>query len=199
MPRRKTKGNDPMLEAEPVLMLPAPRSSSSKHPHDLDPYAAPPGTVVGHVTNEKLIRQEPITRELTDDEKSNQLAVREEARMLGERYDRWLDALITHGGDKVKALVAIGMASSEEEAFVHQYALQIEVNKGMATSDVGEQLERTNLGLAAQVRILGKWAFSDNAAASLNALKLVNELQGDTKDQGSFEAYLRLSKLQKGA
>jgi hypothetical protein len=82
------------------------------------------------------------------------------------------------------------------EARIRQYELEAHVREGMGASDVGELLDRNNISTAAQARILSNHAYSDNPAASLSAIKIIQEMQGDTNDVGSFESFLRLSKLQ---
>lgn len=180
----------------PVLMLPAPRLTH-KHERELDAYASPAGAVPGQVSNEKVVKQTPIDRQLTADEKQAQIILRSEVAAKADLYNRWLDALIASGGDKVLALAEV-FDISPEEAKHRQYELEIEAREGMAQTEVGEALERNDLGITAQVQVLRRWVYSDNAAASINALKLVQEAQGDTKDVGSFESFLRLSKLQSG-
>lgn len=177
-------------------MLPAPRTSH-KHERDRDAYASPPGAVPGQASNERITRSEPLKRELTDTEKQQQLAIRTEAKTRAERYDKWLDALISLGGDKIKALQFV-YEIGESDARARQYELEIDVRLGMAQSDIGELLDKNNISTAAQAKILGKWSYSDNPAASINAIKLVQEMQGDTKEVGSFESFLRLSKAQSG-
>lgn len=179
-----------------MLMLPAPRVH--KHgTHDKDAYATLPGSVPGRVTNEKIIKQVPLDRDLTEAERAQQLVLRNEAQALGDRYNTWLDALIATGGNKVPALCIV-FGINEDEARIRQYELETEVRRGQGATEVGEMLERNDLGMAAQMRVLRQWTYSPNAAASINALKLVSELAGDQREAGSFEQFLRLSKLQSG-
>lgn len=195
MPRKPKQNKDQLMDS-PVLMLPAPRISH-KGAHDVDPYASPAGAVPSQVSNERVTQSKPIDRQLSADEKQAQIILRGEVAAKADRYNRWLDALIANGGDKVLALAEV-FEISPEEAKHRQYELEIEAREGMAATEVGEALERNDLGVTAQVHVLRRWVYSDNAAASINALKLVQEAQGDTKDVGSFESFLRLSKLQSG-
>lgn len=191
---RKRRTEEPVAPGE-MLMLPPVRTSHKHGERDKDAYAVLPGSVPGRVANEKVVKQTPIDRDLTEAEKAQQLLLRNEAQALGDRYNAWLDALIACAGEKVPALCVV-FGIDEAEARIRQYELETEVRRGQGASDVGEMLERNDLGMAAQMRVLRQWTYSPNAAASINALKLVSELAGDTREQGSFESFLRLAKLQ---
>lgn len=195
MPRRKSKGDDQVLEPTAMLMLPAPRIPKHGKEHEQDPYKTLVGAVPGHVSNEKIVGEKPISRDLTADEKQQQMALRVDAAEKGARYNAWLDALIQHGGDKIAALCTV-YSIEQGEARIRQYELEAHVKEGMGATDVGEALDRNNLGIAAQARVLGYWAFSENPAAAINAIKVAQEMRGDTNEVGSFESFLRLSKLQ---
>jgi hypothetical protein len=193
MPRKSPRGKEQLEEPTPMLMLP-PVRTAHKHDREVDAYKTLVGAVPGHVANEKVIRQNPIERDLTEAERAQQLRLRNEAAEKGQRYNAWLDALIEHGGDKITALAQVyGIEPSE--ARIRQYELEAHVREGMGASDVGELLDRNNISTAAQARILSNHAYSDNPAASLSAIKIIQEMQGDTNDVGSFESFLRLSKL----
>lgn len=201
MPRRKPR-QEPMLNDEPILALPPARPAGHPHEHRVDPYQAPPGAVpqtidVPPPRKQRTTKREPLGRELTPKEKEAQVAAREEARFLGARYNRYLDALIKSGGDQVASLAAV-FDVSMEEAYLRRAELHAEARKGMGSSDASEIIERADLGKAARVEILKRLAYSGNAAATINALKLIQEEEGDTRDAGSFEAYLRLCKMAKG-
>ena len=194
MPRKKPRGDEQTLEA-PMLMLPAPRLPKHGHDRETDPYKTLVGAVPGHMANERVIQQKPIERVLSEAEQAQQLLLRNEQVALGHRYDTWIDALILAGGDKPKAFVSVGMARDEAEALAHLYELEVEVRRGMSASDVGKAYERNYLGVAEQAKVLSRWVYSDNAAASINALKLAQEQSGASESQGSFEQFLRLSKM----
>lgn len=196
MPRKRPKQDETPMDA-PMLMLPAPRTPHKHGAHEKDPYATLPGSVPGRATNERIVKSTPIERELTEPERAQQLLLQNEVVVKGARYNAWLDALIKHGGEKILALCDV-FGIEEDVARANQLSLEMQVREGQGATDVGELLEQNDLGLAMQVHILRGWALSPNAAASINALKIVNEMQGDTRDQGSFEAFLRLSKLQTG-
>ena len=177
-----------------MLMLPPVRTAHNKHDREVDAYKTLVGAVPGHVANEKVIRQNPIERDLTEAERAQQLRLRNEAAEKGQRYNAWLDALIEHGGDKIKALAHVYVIEPSE-ARIRQYELEAHVREGMGASDVGELLDRNNISTAAQARILSNHAYSNNPAASLSAIKIIQEMQGDVTEVGSFESFLRLSKL----
>lgn len=193
MPRKKR--TDEQMPETPMLMLPAPRTAHKHGEREKDAYATLPGAVPGHVANEKIVSRKPIERALTEAEKAQQILLRNEAQALGDRYNSWLDALIACGGDKAKALCIV-YGIKEDEARIRQYELETDVRRGQGATEVGEMLERNDLGLAAQLRVLRQWTYSPNAAASINALKIVTELAGEQREQGSFEQFLRLSKMQ---
>jgi hypothetical protein len=180
-------------------MLPAVRSTGHKRgAHEKDAYETLPGSVPGRASNERIVKQTPIQRDLTEAERAQQLVLRNEAQALGDRYNAWLDALIAAGGDKILALAQVFGIEDMAEVRIRQYELETEVRRGQGASEVGELLEKNDLGLAAQLRVLRQWTYSPNAAASINALKIVGELAGEQREQGSFEQFLRLSKLQTG-
>ena len=188
MARKKPQVDD----QGPPLMLPAPRVTH-RHERDVDAYASPVGAVPG-----RTIKQEPIHRDLTAEEKAEQTALRKSLSRKGQRYDQWLDALIKHGGVKVKALMEV-CDITEEEAYLRQYELEAEIRQGMGTSDIADTLVRNDLTTAAQVNILRGWAYSENAAASIAALKTLHDMTGDTTEKrGSWEQFLRIYKMQKG-
>lgn len=194
---RKRRADEPMIDVTPQLMLPPVRTTGHKHTGEKDPYTTAPGSVPGRVSNEKIVKRAPIERELTEAERAQQLVLRNEAQALGDRYNAWLDALIANGGHKVLALCEV-FGIEEDEARIRQYELETEVRRGQGASEVGELLERNDLGVAAQLRVLRQWTYSPNAAASINALKIVSELAGEQREAGSFEQFLRLSKMQTG-
>ena len=64
-------------------------------------------------------------------------------------------------------------------------------------SDIGDILMRHDLTQETQVMNIRRWLLSDNAAASLNAQKLLAELAGDSHSEGSFEQLIRLHNMRK--
>lgn len=194
MSRKKRTQDEPMVE--PVLMLPAVRQH--KHgEHDVDPYLAPAGSVPGRSSNEKVVGRKPIERELTLTEKQQQIILQGEMAAKADRYHRWLDALIVKGGDKIEALVHMGECKDRDEAIERQYVLEIEIRQGQSVSDIGDILMRHDLTQETQVMNIRRWLLSDNAAASLNAQKLLAELAGDSHSEGSFEQLIRLHNMRK--
>lgn len=186
MPRRKTVGDEQLLA--PTLMLPPPRPHK-RGAHDVDPYESPPGAVVVH--------HEPITRPLTKaDEKARDVA-KSEVKARSERYARYLDALTEHGGDQELALADV-YGLSPEEVRPRRLELQADVRSGIGGTELAEVLERNDLSLLARVNVLRKHAYSTNPAASLKALDMIGELEGERSEVGSFESFLRLAKAQKG-
>ena len=190
MPRRKASNDQQDGQEICILMLP-PARTAHKHEREHDLYETPPGAVP-HV-----ISQEPLKRKLTAAEKTQQKAIRAEHKMLATRHAAYLDALAEHGGDRVKALSEV-MGIPEDAVRPQLLDLLAEVRRGLAVSPLGELLERNGLDLAARVNILRGHAYSDNPAASLKAVDLVNDMQGQTADSGSFESFLRTTKLMKG-
>lgn len=183
-----------------MLMLPAPRvmpSHPHKHEHKLDPYEAPPGAVPATtITPSKSQTTEgPIKRKLTKEDEQKRELARADRRMRGTRYTRYLDELARIGGNQTMALATV-YGISIEEAQERRLELQADVRTGIGNTDVGEILQQNDLDMTARANILRKHAYSDNPAASLKAIDLANDLEGDRGETGSFEQFLRLCKAQ---
>jgi len=190
MARRKAVSDLQEMNANPPLMLPSPRVTH-KREHEVDPYPSLPGAMPTHT------KVEPLNRKMTATDLAKRDEARAEQKMLGERYNRYLDAMAEFKGDQEQALADV-FGLSPEEVRPQRLALQNEVCRGIGTSDVGDVLVRNDLALAARASILRRWAYSDNAAASLKAADLAGELEGERASQGSFESFLRLAKQAKG-
>lgn len=194
MPRRKPKGQDQAqaLPEEPILALQSPRPSHGGKEHKADPYESLPGAVKSVVTTSVV----PINRKMN----KRDLALRDEARleqkMLAERYDHYLDALAEQGGDQIQALSQV-FGLSVADVRIRRQELQAEVRRGVGTSSVADTLEKFDLGLVARARVLRSHVYSENPAASLKALDMIQELAGDNQDSGTFESFLRIAKQQK--
>lgn len=189
MPRRK-RVEEPILNGDAILMLP-PVRTVSKHEHREDPYESPAGAVP------QVIRVEPLRRKLTEAEKQQQVATRKEHKMLATRHARYLDALIEFKGDREQALGDV-FGLTPDEVRPQLLDLLAEVRRGLAVSPLGTLLEQQGLDLQGRVNVLARHAYSDNPAASLKSIDMINELAGQGANEGSFEAYLRLAKLSKG-
>lgn len=180
-------------------MLQAPRISH-EGPHKerhVNPYEVPAGavpqTVTGKVTGVRPSRRSAIQRSLTPAELAQQKEIRALSKARSARYNHYLDLLIQHEGNRAKALSEI-FGIEESEATVRMMELQDEVHLGRGGSEVGEIMERNDLTMAARMNILRRWAYADNAAASINAIKLLQEAEGGGANEGSFEAFLRIAK-----
>jgi hypothetical protein len=196
MAGRRKKPSDTPLDETPVLMLPAPRT----HKHgerDKDPYVAPAGAVPGRATNMKVVGSKPLDRALTDKEREQQIALQGEMAAKADRYHRWLEALIITGGERAQALVHMKECASIEEAEERAYVLEMEIRQGQTVSDIGDILMRHDLTAEMQVMNIKRWLLSDNAAASINAQKLLQELAGDSHQEGSFEQLIRIHNARK--
>lgn len=191
VPRRKVE-NDVLLGDLPIQMLPAVRTSTHKE-RDHDAYESPPGAVP-----HKIVSQQPLKRKLTAEEKAQQIETRKEHKMLAARHARYLNALIEFKGDRELALADV-LGISPEEVRPQLLDLLAEVRRGVGVSPLGELLEQQGLGIAGQVNILARHAYSDNPAASLKAIDMIGERQGQTANEGSFESFLRTAKMMKGA
>ena len=198
MPRKKPRGEEQTLEA-PVLMLPPPTRIPPHRAHEraVDPYETPAGAVPGKVSNARTTGRKPLERKLNAEEQHQQLALQEETRVKRERYEQWLDALIEHGGDRVEALVQMTSLSAAEVR-TRMSELVAYMHEGRGASEITEILEQNDLDVVARARVLRKWLYSDNAAASLNSIKLLQENDGAGGEVGSFESYMRMAKLQSG-
>jgi hypothetical protein len=194
MPRRKSRVPDRPFDEGNALMLPPPQVRSKGHGHDHreDPYETPPGAVVVHPST-----IEPIKRKMSKEDIAQRDEARKVAKMRGNRYNLYLDLLADHDGDQEKALSVI-YDLPIEEVRLRRIELQADVRQGIGTSSLAEVLERNDLDLAARANLLRKHAYSNNPAASLKSIDMIQDLEGDRSDVGSFEAYLRLAKSSKG-
>lgn len=188
MPRRKTVSEEQLVEP---LMLPPPRVTKHGHGHDVDPYQSLPGAVAVHTTIE------PIKRKMTAGDIEARKTAQLEVKARGERYARYLDALAEHGGDQEQALAEV-YGLSVEQVRPRRLELQMDVRSGLGATSLSDVLEQNDLALVARANLLRKHAYSANPAASLKALDMIGELEGERADVGSFESYLRLAKSSKG-
>jgi hypothetical protein len=128
-----------------------------------------------------------------------EIAARAEAQLevkaRGERYNRYLDAMIEFAGDQEQALADV-YGLTVEEVRPRRLELQADVRNGLGSSDLADVLEQNDLTMRARATLLRKHAYSLNPAASLKAIDMVTELEGERSDVGSFESYLRLIKSQ---
>lgn len=190
-PRRKANNDQQEGQDLSILMLPSARASH-KHEHVRDVYETPPGAVPHQV-----VSSEPLKRKLSAAEKAQQVELRKEHKHLATRHARYLDLLAEHGGNREAALAELyGM--TREEVRPQLLDLVADVRRGLAVSPLGDLLEQHGLDLSARVNLLSRHAYSDNPAASLKSIDMVNELSGQVNDGGSFESFLRLAKLSKG-
>jgi hypothetical protein len=199
MPRKKPVGPEHLLEAPP-LMLPPVRTH--KHEREADAYEQPPGSVpvTGRVTRERIVRQEPLKRSLTKEEKAQRSQITQEQKFLADRYHRYLDLMAEFSGrmDYREQALAVLFDITPQEAGQHLFDLIAEVHRGRGSSDVTRTLERNDLDRTARISVARKWVYSDNPAASINALKLLEDWDGSTDQTGTFEQFLRTHKLSKG-
>lgn len=191
MSRRKPHGEDqalnPILQDGPILALPAPRIGH-KREHEPDAYESPPGAVLTQ-------HQGPIKRKLTAADRKHRREAQAEQQMRANRYDRYLDLVREYAGDREAALAAV-YGLTKEAARAQLRELLTDVQSGRATSSVSQTLENYDLSLTARANLLRTHAYSDNPAASLKAVQLAGELEGNRADLGSFEDYLRISRSQ---
>ena len=117
---------------------------------------------------------------------------RADERQKIERYDRYLDALISMQGDTDAALAVVYGVSVQEAVDRHDELLP-DVQAGVPASNINEMLKRRDLDKAARVTILRKWAFCNNPAASLKALDMLADLDEGSPQVGSYEQYVRLA------
>lgn len=177
-------------------MLPAPRPAH-KHGHDRDPYETPLGAVPAKVSNIVRELQRPITRPQTKADELARQEAKSELRIRASRYRSYLDEMIANGGDQLAAL-AVVYGLDIDEVKERRDELHADVRSGIGGTELAEVLEQHDLGLNTRVALLKKHAFSDIPAASLKAVDMINDLEGDSGSVGTFESYLRLVKAQKG-
>jgi hypothetical protein len=107
-------------------------------------------------------------------------------------YRDYLRALSRHGGDEVAAIsevLVMPIAEVEERRLeLHEQILE-EAGTGRSLQIM---LKENDLNKEARVRILRGHVYSENPAASLKALQLVDEIdQTRVADSNSYESYLR--------
>lgn len=194
MPRRVPLGADQEMSNEAVLALP-PVRVVHKHERERDAYETPPGAIPAKVGN-VVVESRP--GKATKENLAERDEVRREMRMLGARYRAYLQLLAASGLDRISALAEVFNVSIEE-AREHEYELHIEVRRGIGATEVGKVLEDHDLGIHERAALMRKWAYSENPAASLKSIDMAQSLEGDSAHVGSFESFLRLSKIQREA
>lgn len=155
-----------------------------------------PGYSGGHVHHGDLIdpltplpggvRLKPVADQRPPKRKPGEAAA---ARRV---YDEYLRALVRHKGDEVNALsevLALPITEVEDRRLeLHEQILE-QAGTGRSLHNL---LKESDLGKEARIRILRGHAYSDNPAASLKALQLVDELdQTRIADVNSYESYVR--------
>jgi len=194
MPRRRPIGDDQLIDVEaPPLMLPSPRPTH-RHEHEVDPYQSPPGAVPVRLRSEST---SPLKRKMTKADLEARNAARKERAMKAERYARYLEELTDQNGNQEQAL-AIIFGLQIEEVRLRRLELHAEVRSGLGSTTLADVLERNDLGQVARANLLRKHAYSAIPAASLKALDMVADLDGEHSGLGSFEDFLRLAKSSKG-
>jgi hypothetical protein len=146
------------------------------HQELIDPLVPLPGGVlIKHVKEQRPPRRGPG-----------------EASAAKRVYQEYLRALARHGGNEVNAIsevLSIPIAEVEDRRLeLHEQILE-EAGTGRSLQNI---LKEQDLTKEARIRILRGHAYSDNPAASLKALQLVDELdQTRVADVNSYESYLR--------
>lgn len=193
MPRRKARPDPAFVPTgETALAIPVP-PARRHHAHEVDPYVTPPGAINARGKLAESTTR-PISRQLTAEDKAARAQARKDAKARGARYDKYLDALAENLGNQEAALAAVFPDLTPEAIAVQKYALLEAVRSGQGSSSIADVLEKHDLGLHARVSVLRQHVYSNNPAASLKAVDMVNELHGETSDQGTFESYLRIVK-----
>jgi hypothetical protein len=171
-----------------MLAPPKPRKGG----HEVDAYETLPGAMPTRAKVRETT-EKPLERPLTKEELALRKEAQLEATMRAERYTRYLDALVEFGGDQEQALADVfGMPIDEVRP--QRLVLQKEVRTGLAHTTLADELERQDLTQAARMTLLRRHAYSANPAASLKAIDMINDLEGDRADTGTFESFLRLAK-----
>jgi hypothetical protein len=185
MPRKSPRPPLPMgHDEEMVLSMPVPVGTPHRdHEHRVDPYRTLPGAVPKDDAKPKTKAQKKEAAEAE---------LRAAGRLRLSRYDRFLDNLAEFNGDEVLALAAVYQLEPAEVKARHE-ELIIDVQAGVPTSSINEDLKRRHLGQAAITRLLAKWAYSANPAASLKAIDKITEMNEQGPDMGSFEMYARVA------
>lgn len=107
------------------------------------------------------------------------------------RYHDYLEALNDHDGQRIKALADV-YGLSEEEARKREHELHTDVLRGIGNSTLSDILENEDLGKHARAKLLARHAYSGVPAASLAAIKIASDLDGDKHDSGArYEQHLR--------
>lgn len=186
MPRRKPVSDDQLVE--PVLPLPTPRVVHRRE-HEVNPYESPPGAVA--LISEKVA---PLKRRMTAAERRQRAELQADQQMRATRYARYVKLRMDYQGDEEKALAEIFPDLTPEAIHAGLERLLEDVRTGLVAHTVAKELERNDLGLAAQMQVLARHVYSDNPAASLKGLDMVREISGVQSNLGSWEEYARMAK-----
>lgn len=197
MPRKKkTDENELRLDRSDVLMLPPPQtvvrtSAHRKHEKHEDPYEA----AIAAVPKKVSTKSRPSSRTLSPAEREQQAELAAAQAASIDRYHAYLDALAANGGNRIAAL-ARAFELDADTVVARERELLGVIAAGRDESPVTKLLERADLDLAARIALLRQHAYSDNQAASLKAIDMVDALVGAGGELGSFESYLRVVKAQ---
>lgn len=186
-----------MLDAsETHLMLPPPRvtTGGGKHEHEIDPYQTPAGAVPGKTSNVQETRK-PLKRRETKEDLAAKEQAKQEMRVRGKRYAQYLELMAQNGGNRVLA-VSLVYCVTVEEAAENLDLLLADLRSGRGSTDIAIVLEQHDLDVTARVNMLSKHMYSDVPAASLKAIQMAGEMEGDRGTVGAFEDFLRLAKAQ---
>lgn len=200
MPRRKTVGPDQAMPE--MMMLPPPRVGGKKHEHretKIDPYVPPPGTFVPPLQTRLKTRKDGTISVKPVKLSAAQIAAKEAAEhdisMRIGRHKRYLDALAEFGGSQEQALAEV-YGLSVDETRMRRAELQRDVNSGMGTISQEEILRGNDLSFEARAKVLRSHMYSSVPAASLKAIEILGNIEGNRSDLGDFETYLRIVKEQ---
>lgn len=173
---------DPSPPLADIIALPVPQPHRGPHEHRIDPYRTLPGPVPPQDKPKRRGRRKSA---------DIQAEARAHARWRMERYDRYLDALCEYHGDTVKAL-SIVYQIDIHEAERRRTELLADVQTGLATASFAEQLVRLDMDKNARLAMLRKHMFAPNPAQSLKALDMIEEMDTNAPDIGSYEHYVRM-------
>lgn len=184
VPRRSrvTDGDAAQIERPMSLAIATP-----SHRHDQDPFQLAAGAVP------RETKVEPLKRKLSKKEEAERTRLAQQHEAAVELYEMWIETLARKHGDKDEALAEIFNLPVEQIPARRKELLGL-VRIGRAQSPVAHLLEKADLDQASRIALLRKQAYSDNPAASLKALDMVEQIVGSKGERGSFEDFLAIIK-----
>lgn len=169
MPRKKSEAD--LLDDATISIVPG-RKSKPTRGKLLDPQAPLPGA---------LKRVGPLAEK--EDTKQQKLVIKADQKILRAKFDQYCRELTKSYGDPVPAL-AIVFDISEDEARERQVELHDEITRAVNSLSTKDLLDMSGLSKPYRIMKLKLAMNSDNPAAMLKAIDMLNDMDGASKTSG---------------